>query len=76
MIQTVMIINIFGLPLIFYSSKLLLPVVLEPAISLTLDVNLPPGLLPFCSIFLKFCLALFHPYTLHLSPFTTRRPSW
>lgn len=75
MIQTVTMINIFGLPLI-YSSRLLLPVVLEPAISLTLDSTLPPGLLPFCSILLKSCLALFHSYTLHLSLFITHRPSW
>lgn len=73
MIQTVTMINIFGLPLI-YSSRLLLPVVLEPAICLTLYSTLPPGLLSFCSILLKSCLALFHSYTLHL--FITHRPSW
>lgn len=66
-------INISGLPLILYSSRLLLPLVLKLAISLTLDFTLPPGLLPFCSILPKVCLALFWSYTLPLSLSITHR---
>lgn len=75
-IQTVTMINIFGFPLIFHSSRLLLPVVLEQAISLILDSTLPPGLLLFCFILLKFCLAPLHSYTLQLSLLITHRTSW
>lgn len=56
-------INISGLPLIFYSSMLLLPVVLKLAISLTLDFTLPLGLLSFCSLLPKFCHTPFCSYT-------------
>lgn len=68
-------INIFELSLILYSSRLLLPLVLESAVSLLL--TLPLGLSPFCLILLKFCLALslilstfpFSSATGHLSVF-------
>lgn len=47
---------------------------LEPATSFTLNSALCPGLLFFCSIFLKFYLALFHSCTVYLSIFITCRP--